>query len=57
MLRSLLSPSLFDHFLESPELGVITPQGTLLPMSVNLADNLTIAAAEGSEFGVNPFGL
>ena len=41
MVSSLLSPSLLDHFFESPELGVMTPQGTLLPMSVNLAENLT----------------
>ena len=41
MVSSLLSPSLLDHFLASAELGVMTPQGTLLPMSLNLADNLT----------------
>ena len=41
MVSSLLSPSLFDHFEKSPKLGVITPQGTLLPMSVNLAENQT----------------
>tara|TARA_B100000674_G_scaffold385797_1_gene329228 strand:- start:4327 stop:5901 length:1575 start_codon:yes stop_codon:yes gene_type:complete len=41
MVSSLLSPSLFDYFLESADLGVMTPQATLLPMSVNLADNLT----------------
>ena len=42
MVSSLLSPSLLDHFLASAELGVMTPQGTLLPMSLNLADNLTV---------------
>ena len=40
MVSSLLSSSLLDHFQESDEIGVITPQGTLLPMSLNLADNL-----------------
>ncbi len=40
MVASLLSPSLLEHFLDSAELGVVTPQGTLLPMSLNLADNL-----------------
>ena len=40
MESSLLSPALFEHFQESDELGVVTPQGTLLPMSLNLADNV-----------------
>lgn len=41
MVSSLLSPLLFDYFQASDGLGVVTPKGTLLPMSLNLADNLS----------------